>query len=920
MHEVGCLHLELEPNNQDSASKPEAESNLKETCDACQKPLVKSTSGDVTTWLFKGLFCACNEIPAEPKETITTFFPPEGVDSWSPPPETANHEPLRFEFPSRKAVVNQTRKSVHQNIRLVPPAATFNLTEAGEDAEGADNKSDTAEETHRLAQSDPEKLIGKTLGQYRITAYIGNGSSGHLFKGHHETSRQIVAIKLITPAPSFGKRHNERILADARVAQKLENDKLLAVYDAGITDDQLPYIVTEFFEGKRLTDVLKTKGPLVENDAIKLFMQICEGLNHAHYMGVMHRDIRPNNIRIDSDDNVKVVDCGTSKNIPDPERETRYFTETGFEYGDARYMSPEQCRGAKTDYRSDIYSLGCLMYECLSGKTPFTAEKNSMLIYKHIKKRPRTLSTRFPDLQVSQDLENLVMRCLEKEPDDRYQSVSDLIDDLNTIDSRKQVKRAFRKKLQITPDKREQLTVAEMLSAAVSAVWFQASSTTRLLTLCTILTALISCSIFLVIERAKQPIFTPAANSWTQSDVANLIEAGELRIANLRKESEELLAALRTSKSELVPKAEELNEAIALAQARAETDNPGGQIIDRREMDLLERRLMLLKTESGADSITASNVIRDSQQATLYIAPAGTSKVDTLLAAIRNNADLTDANLSNANFEGISLTDANLNGANFSNSNLTGATLNGVDILSAKFDFANLDMINFVNVNASKAEFRSVSLRGATFANTNLEDAKFLDSNFSDSDIYGGNTKNLSIIQTDLSNAIMFDPGSTVDMDGTPVRKELTRLKTDCEKKLVRLANIANSLAILQQENVKEVLVSSADPHKNSTFTVTKTESIIPLEKSLDKALATCRTAVADARKLRRSEIVSSKASEKMDLKTGLKQLTEQIGRLNSEIGQVDNELLALGEKQGTTNLNVAHPGFRKTFIKKRNF
>lgn len=936
---VRCCSLELEPNNPDLADTPKAKSNENQSCDNCRKPLSPNAPGSVGTWLFKGLYCSCGETPVGAKETITTFFSPDEVNTWSPPPETANHEPLRFGFPARKTVVAQARKAVHQHVRLVPPTETetSDVTAPPAVAESDPPPMEVAETINvseivpkplaqtsqgdfpagRLAQHAPEKLIGKTLGLYRITEHIGNGASGVLFKGHHETSRQRVAIKLLTPPWTSEKRHKERFLAEAKSVQDLEHDNLLALYEAGITDDQVPYIITDYFEGTRLVNVLERKGTLSEKEAIRVFMQICQGLNHAHYVGVMHRDVRPKNIGIDVDNNVKVFNCGFSKVFPDPSRETRYFTESGSEYGDARYMSPEQCRGSKTDYRSDIYSLGCLMYECLSGKTPFSAEKNSMLIYKHIKKRPRTLSSRFPTLQLSQDLENLVMRCLEKDPDNRYQSVSDLIDDLKSIESQKQVKRAFRKKLQLTPEKRDQLNIAEMLSAAVSILWFQASSTTRLLTLCAIMTALVSSSILLVIKSATQPRFNPVTTSWTRVDSSSFTEASVFRIANLRKESEELLQALRASNSKFLSKADDLSAAIIAAQSRAETQEAS---ISPIEVDMLERRLMLLKTESGADSMTASNVIRNNQRGNLYIAPPGTSKVDTLLAAVRDKADLADADLSNADLAGITISATDLNNANFSNSDLTGATFKDVDMVSAKFDYANLEMATFDNVNAKMAAFRDASLRGSTFVNTSLEDATIHNSNFCDSDIYGGNTQDLSIIKTELDNAIMLDAGSTIDMNGTPARTELTKIKIDCEKKLARLATIANSLAILQLPNNDKILVPSADPKSDMKFTVLKTASTASLDKSLDLALTMCKTAIADARKLRRVEIVSSKVSDKPDLKQGFKNLSDSTKSLDAQIAQVNAELTSIEDNQGTAHSSAERPGFRKRFIKTRKY
>lgn len=914
--------MEFEPNNPDVATKTEAESESKDTCAACQKPLATSNSGSVTQWLFKGLYCACEETPAAPKETITTFFAPEGMDSWSQPPESVSHEPLRFGFPPQKTAPEQAHKALYKNVRLVPPGAVFktsapipeSIDHNGEvispfDLNGAahvpmpepNTLSSDVLPAGRLAQNDPEKLIGKTIGQYKIDAFMAKGASGHVFKAHHQGSLQVVALKLVTPSLNFGKRHNQRFLNEARAAKNIEHDNVITLYDVGLTGDEIPYLVTEFFEGRRLNDVLKHDGPISETDAINLFIQICQGLSHAHYMGVMHRDVKPSNIRIDENKHVKVVDCGVSKVLPDPTRETRYFTESGFEYGDARYMSPEQCRGAKTDHRSDIYSLGCLMYECLSGKTPFSAEKNSMLIYKHVKKRPRSLNSRFPDLQLSRDLENLIMRCLEKEPDDRYQSISDMLDDLMTIRSEKQVKRAFRKNLQITPEKREQLSIAEVLSAALSSVWFGASSTTRLLTLCIVLLTLASSSILLILDNSKRNRPQPTTNPWTyyreiQNDYSD-------RLERLRKESEEMLAALTASKSQFQPEAEIIVNDVIGAQTRAMKDNPGGQVFDAREIDLLERRLLKLKSSAGADSLSATNVIRNSQQGTLYIAPQDASKEQALLAAIRDDADLTDADLSNIKLAGITISSANLTNANFSGSDLTGASFKDVSMTDARFDNANLDMAQFENVNATGSSFQGTSLRGATFANSSIENAKLRDANFEDSDIFGGKTANLTVIKTNLDNAIIFQSGNTVDVSGTPDLVALTKTKSEFEKRLIKLSEVSNVAAVLKQasttEKIRLPMAGSDQSVMMSAFTNDATSA---LDAKLDAALGTCRSAISDARNLRRLEIVSAKTIRPEELKTSLKKLADSMKKLDGQIADVDREIAIVQARQAAAN------------------
>ena len=308
----------------------------------------------------------------------------------------------------------------------------------------------------QIAQTAPESLVGKLIGDnYLVIEFIGKGFNGNVFKVNREGIPGIFVLKILQPNARFTTRQNTRFLAQAKLVKELDHHSVLTVYDAGVTDDQCPFIVTDFFGSERLSDTLDEDGPLDEKTALDVFIQIADALIHAHYMGVTHRDVKPSNVRVneehDGSKTIKLADCGVGKMYPDPNRETRYFTENGMEYGDARYMSPEQYSGAKADHRADIYSFGCLMYEVLTGRPPFIADKVSMLIYKHVKKRPRSIDERFPELQISQDLDRLIMRCLQKLPDNRYQSVSDLRDDLITIKAGKRVRRVFKTHLNLAP-------------------------------------------------------------------------------------------------------------------------------------------------------------------------------------------------------------------------------------------------------------------------------------------------------------------------------------------------------------------------------------------------------------------------------------------------------------------------------------
>ncbi len=273
-----------------------------------------------------------------------------------------------------------------------------------------------------------DPLIGKTIVRYKISNLLGEGGMGSVYKARDITLQRDVAIKLMHAQYSRQEAFQERFLQEARTAARFRNPNIVQVFDFGQSEDQL-YIVMEFIPGDNLAVMLqklRQKGKwLLLPEAVHLVRQICLAIDYAHTNGVLHRDIKPNNIMIDPEPadglpyHPVITDLGLAKLA-----EGGVMTQEGSSMGTPAYMSPEQALGQKTDNRSDIYSLGVLLYELTVGKLPFPATNLAEAIQYHTKApvpSPRLARPGFPP-----ELEAIILKTLEKEPANRYQSAAGL--------------------------------------------------------------------------------------------------------------------------------------------------------------------------------------------------------------------------------------------------------------------------------------------------------------------------------------------------------------------------------------------------------------------------------------------------------------------------------------------------------------
>jgi len=280
-----------------------------------------------------------------------------------------------------------------------------------------------------------QDLIGRTLGHYRIVEQIGAGGMGVVYRAHDETLDRDVAIKVLHEAVAQDAGRLARFEREAKVVAKLAHLNILEIWDFG-REGGVTYAVTELLDGQHLRQGIPASG-LPWQKVLEVGGAIADGLAAAHSKGIVHRDLKPENVFITSDGRVKILDFGLAQvKVPvEEEAETATMTPAGTVAGTVMgtmgYMSPEQLRGEPSDARSDIFALGCVLYEMLSGKTAFLRNSTAETSAAILKEEPASLSDTGTTLPT--ELERSINRCLEKSPDARFQSASDLAYNLRTI-------------------------------------------------------------------------------------------------------------------------------------------------------------------------------------------------------------------------------------------------------------------------------------------------------------------------------------------------------------------------------------------------------------------------------------------------------------------------------------------------------
>lgn len=313
--------------------------------------------------------------------------------------------------------------------------------------------------------------------RYEVLNQIGQGGMGAVYKVKDKAIGKEFAVKVMNPCLVQDKVSVKRFEQEAQAAKSLTHANLAAVYSFGVSKAGSPYLVMDYLDGQTLEQTLKCEGFLDAPRALDIFIQAGEAIAEAHLKGVIHRDIKPSNIILEKRasvtgqdiDFVKLVDFGIAKVLPSQEKAYENLTQTGDIFGSPLYMSPEQCQGNMQDRRSDIYSLGCVMYEALTGIQPYGAENPIKIILKHIHDDPQSINTLKNDYKIPPDLDKVIMHCLQREPDDRYQSADELVRDLRKIrdGAKVQIKSPVKKKPEAAQEKKQRLVITALAAAAI---------------------------------------------------------------------------------------------------------------------------------------------------------------------------------------------------------------------------------------------------------------------------------------------------------------------------------------------------------------------------------------------------------------------------------------------------------------------
>lgn len=271
---------------------------------------------------------------------------------------------------------------------------------------------------------EPQAIQPATVGdRYSIESVLGRGGMGIVYKGKHLLMDRPVAIKMLHPEYLQDELVVKRFQSEAKSLSSLSHPNLVSVFDFGITPNKEPYMVMDFHDGKGLDEILEKYSKIDLSMALKIFCQVCDALTAVHSRNMVHRDIKPGNIVISEDGLVKLVDFGIAKNV---DSKALHLTMTGEVVGTPKYMSPEQCMGKTLDARSDIYALGCVMYEVFTGMPPFEADSFYEMVRQHVDDVPSHLPFADPSLKIPVGLEAIIFKTLQKDPALRQQTAAQL--------------------------------------------------------------------------------------------------------------------------------------------------------------------------------------------------------------------------------------------------------------------------------------------------------------------------------------------------------------------------------------------------------------------------------------------------------------------------------------------------------------
>ncbi len=303
-----------------------------------------------------------------------------------------------------------------------------------------------------LSETASDVIIGQVVAEkYLINGFIGKGGMSAIYKVKHLQLDTELALKLLDKTMWADPTAVKRFKLEAQTVSKLTHPCLITYRDFGITADGQPYLVMDYIQGNTLGQRIKATRGIFLPSVLEIFEQLCEGLSVAHGLGIIHRDVKPGNIMfLDEESNrLKLLDFGIAKIMTEEGEEAQHLTRTGDVFGSPLYMSPEQCMGKRLDNRSDIYALGCVIFEAMTGRHAISGNTILDTMNKHVSLVPSYPSELRPDLGSAEraswvdvdEFEYIVMKCLQKNPNDRYKTVDDLLVDLRKVKAQQKIDR-----------------------------------------------------------------------------------------------------------------------------------------------------------------------------------------------------------------------------------------------------------------------------------------------------------------------------------------------------------------------------------------------------------------------------------------------------------------------------------------------
>ncbi len=434
----------------------------KELCKDCGKPSISNSPGSVTSYFFQYNSCQCkkNEQRNKPDQNKPSHSgrnsPVCANCGKSRPTDRRAGSFTSFLFKELRCncAGAATPKSAASAVSTPNTARTSTgdrVAQRRQFTESVRNRRLTASNSKSQKNLSAGDIVGNT---FRISSVVGMGGMGVVYLAEHTALHRQVALKVLA-TELVNEQNWLRFQAEAKTLASLNHPTFVKVYDLGIDVRAMPFYSMDYLQGYSLEERLMINGPLSLEEAISVFLEVLDGLAYAHRNGIVHRDIKPGNIMIctvDGVKTVKVLDFGISKLVGADALKSQSLTAVGELFGSPFYMSPEQCMGNAVDARSDVYSIGCTLFEVLTGFVPFEAHTALEIMTMHQEQEPPLLSDVLPDSQFPPSVDLVLKKCLAKLPPDRYQSAKELAIDLQRIKEGKDVRdysMAFPEKIQV---------------------------------------------------------------------------------------------------------------------------------------------------------------------------------------------------------------------------------------------------------------------------------------------------------------------------------------------------------------------------------------------------------------------------------------------------------------------------------------